>query len=112
MKRASSKNLAFRLVTSKWFEITVALTEPEMAELKVFLTCLFQERSRRRFAEKMLPPRGRIPTSPECKRLDALSRVKQALNLPKEVPAERAYRRIEKVHFASGGFIPVKRRNP
>jgi hypothetical protein len=40
MKRASSKNLAFRLVASKWFEITVALTEPEMAKLKVFFDVL------------------------------------------------------------------------
>jgi hypothetical protein len=104
MNTASHKKLDFGPV-SKWFEITVTLTEDQKAELMVFLDCLGREGNRRRFAEKMLPPRGRIPTSPECKRLDALFRVKQALRIPREIPAERAYRRLNKLFASRGGEV-------
>jgi hypothetical protein len=97
-------------VATKWFEVTVALTGAQMIALKTFINYLRYEPNRRRFAEKMLPARGRTPTLDECRRLDALRRVEQAINLPKEVSEGRAFRRIEKQHLAGGGLRFPKRR--
>jgi hypothetical protein len=102
--KTQRKKLAPAPFASRWFEITATLTGAQLIELKAFLTCLTAEPNRRRFAEKMLPPRGRIPTSQECKRLDALFRVEQALTLPREIGEERAHRRLEKLHRAGGGL--------
>jgi hypothetical protein len=98
------KDLDLGPVATKWFNVTVTLTGAQMVELKVFLTALRHEPNRRRFAEKMLPPRGRTPTSEECKRLDALVHVEQALVLPREVSDDQAHRRLELLRRRRGGL--------
>ncbi len=79
------------------YEISVPLAGAHIAELRHFLERFFDLKSRRTFAAEMIPPaRGRIPTSEECKRLDALRYVLKALDHPVPISAEKHRKHLAK----------------